>query len=180
MIAHPVIEVESSDDDCDTVMPSVIPPSLGGVKSATAKQYSPDDMMPPGSIPLLPPSVNEDVIKSPVPLRVIYPTELLECGFISDVDGFLDDENALYDEEGVLSGLVDDTYVLEENVHDEVMGGYVSQQECSFHSLHSETSIIKQIEGMGVEGASIKENISDSSYLREGRWIQMKSHPQPT
>ena len=163
-LAHPVIHVDSSDDDLGNEALSTIPPSLcDGCKVGAIEQPAPKPLAHSGVKPLLPPIVNDDDIISPVPMRVIYPSELIDEGFLRDSDNFLKENHVMFKHEAVNYGLIDDIYNLEDHVHENFPEGYISQQECSFHSINSKTSIIRQIEGMGVEGANIQENMPASS-----------------
>lgn len=59
---------------------------------------------------------------------------------------------------------------------DEMSDEYLSQPENIFHSINSKTSIIKQIEGIGVEGSSPWDQGSHSSSAkRRNNYLEKNS-----
>ncbi|KMS98541.1 hypothetical protein BVRB_4g092300 [Beta vulgaris subsp. vulgaris] len=83
---------------------------------------------------------------SPAPLRVFCPCKLLSESQLKAHQGF--SEHCLDD---MGSGKNDDTSYLVENGDSESLGEFNSLVDHSFHSLHSDSSIVKQIEQLGMD-----------------------------
>ena len=131
IISHPVIDGESSDDEFEDVVTFAIPPSmLSGSKVGVVEHDAPVPTTFTSSQPLLYLSVNEEEIIAPIPLTVLYPNELISADYLPATDGSIDENDELFDNELVHYDLVDDTYILEDRVHEEIMKGYISRQEC--------------------------------------------------
>ena len=100
---------------------------------------------------------------SPIPLRVVYPADLFASAMLHAAPFDDDEGNDIFAEVHGSSDVEEDTYIMEELVDDVMCEDYSSQPENSFHSIYPDHSIVKHIECMGVEGASLSEHLSSSS-----------------